>query len=88
MAYTTDKTDWESTDRPTNADMNRIEANIAYLKATLDALAITVSTHTRDTTIHKTAAVIRADGTLPLVAEIRTSDPSSPTTGMLWVRTD
>jgi len=88
MAYQTEKIDWITTDHPTNDDLNRIEGNIAYLKATLDSLVATVSAHTGDTTIHKTAAVIRADGTLPLVAELRTSDPSSPATGSLWVRTD
>jgi hypothetical protein len=88
MAYETEKLDWLGTDRPTNDDMNRIEGNIAYLKAALDALTASVAAHTGETDIHKTAAEIRADGTLPLVVELRTSDPSSPATGSIWERTD
>lgn len=88
MTWQTPKENWASPDCPTYTDLNRIEGNIAYLKAALDTLSGTVSTHTGDTTIHKTAAEIRADATLPIVIETRSSDPDSPAVGRLWLRTD
>ncbi len=88
MAYVTAKEDWVGADHPDYEDLNRIEGNIAYLKAQLDALSSTLSAHTGDSTIHKTAAQIRADSSVPLVMEVRDSDPASPVTGSLWCRSD
>lgn len=31
---------------------------------------------------------LRSDNTKPLVAEVRTSDPSSPVLGQIWLRSD
>jgi hypothetical protein len=39
-------------------------------------------------TEHKTAEVIRAEVATPLYVETRTSDPGTPVTGQIWLRTD
>lgn len=88
MAYQTPKTDWTEVDAVTETDLNRIEGNTAQNHSDIDTLDGTVTTHTEDTTIHKTSATIRGEGTTALVIECRTADPESPTTGMIWLRTD
>lgn len=81
MAWATPKTDWSDDDALPYTDLNRIEENTSYLKSDLDS-------HKGTSTIHKTSAEIRAESTTPSVIECRTSDPASPTNGMIWLRTD
>lgn len=88
MAWQTPVEDWEAPDCPLYSDFNRIESNIAYLKGVYDTLNDTVTTHTADTTIHFTTATCRAADSVPFVLECRQSDPASPVTGQIWLRTD
>ena len=78
MTYVTPKTNWATSDTPGPADLNRIEGNIADIH----------DSHVLDTTIHDTKANIRSASTVILVVECRTSDPPSPVSGQLWLRTD
>lgn len=41
-----------------------------------------------DISIGVDTAAIRANTSLPLIAECRTSDPVSPVSGQIWIRTD
>lgn len=75
MAYVTPVTNWAG-GAIASADLNRIEGNIVYLKA-----------HADDTTIHQTTAQTR-ENTGALVIEARTSDPTTPVNGRIWLRTD
>jgi len=81
-------TDWEQSDAISDEDFNRIEGNIAHLKAIHDNLDTDVDTHITNTTIHRTAESIRTDSATPLRIECRTSDPAAPQVGQIWMRTD
>lgn len=76
-AWTTPKTDWDAADALPASDLNRIETNTQYLKD-----------HVDDTTIHQTNEEVRGDDETALILECRTSDPSTPATGRIWIRTD
>lgn len=48
----------------------------------------TVVTHLADTAIHATATAIREDETKALTVEVRSTDPTTPEVGRLWLRSD
>lgn len=88
MAWSTPKTNWTSNDGAAETDFNRIEGNTAELKSIHDILEGEYDTHAADTSKHKTSDVVRGESATLLVIENRTSDPSSPATGRIWLRTD
>lgn len=86
--WITPLTDWEQSDAIGADDFNRIEGNIEHLKAIHDNLDQDVDNHITDQSIHKTAEVIRTAHTLPFRLEVRTSDPTAPQPGQIWIRVD
>lgn len=88
MAWSTPKVDWAGVDTVAYTDMNRIEANTVALDTRIDTLETDTAAHAADTTIHKTSATIRGESGTALVIETRTSDPGSPVSGQIWLRTD
>ncbi len=76
MVWHTPKTDWTTGPLPA-ANLNEIGDDLQYLKDHVDT-----------TTIHKTSSEIRGESATQLVIECRTSDPSTPANGKIWLRTD
>lgn len=88
MAYVTPVTDWDATDVVAYTDLNRIEGNAAQNHADIGTNKTTTDAHAADSTIHQTNTQCRAASTVPLIVECRTSDPSTPANGTIWLRTD
>lgn len=93
MAWQTPKTNWETGNVPSADDFNRIEENIAYLKAAIEsvaaditALSSTVSTHTGNSSIHQTSSQVRGDSSTRMLIEVRDNDPAIAT-GKIWLNT-
>jgi hypothetical protein len=88
MAWQTPKTDWNVDDGVGYADLNRIEGNTLQNHTDIGTLDGDLDDHIGDGTIHETSAVIRAKSNETIRIECRTSDPSSPQNGEIWLRTD
>lgn len=83
MGYTIPKNNFTAMDGLTYDDVNKQADNDIYFKGKADAS----DAHAADGTIHKTSVTIRGEP-IALVIETRTSDPTSPATGRIWLRTD
>lgn len=88
MAYSTPKTDWSSADGVSYTDMNRIENNTLQNHTDIGTNKTTTDAHAADTTIHFLSLTSRQASTEEFRVECRTSDPSTPSNGRMWLRTD
>jgi hypothetical protein len=84
MAYDAPKNNHVGTEGLAYTEVNKQADNVIFLKERSDNAVA----HAADGTLHKTSAVVRGESATALVIETRTSDPTSPVTGQIWLRTD
>lgn len=78
---TYNKTNW-TTSIPINpTNLQKIEDGIENAHNELE-------THKNDSTVHKSSLTVRTENATALIVETRSTDPTSPEVGRIWLRTD